>query len=122
MRKFKLFFYSLLFAYLATSVYFGLYIEYMFKQFGMFTFLKFLRHWVAVGLLVILLEWIIENIHIFQIRKRNKKLTKEVSDLKAELYDLQKKALQEKEKPEAISKTTASKPEENKTDNDPTKE
>ena len=90
MRKFKIVYYIIYAAYIGTSVYFALDIEAMFKQFGMFSFLKFLQYWAALGMFLLVFEWIVENIHLFQIRRRNKKLEKEIMTLKSELYELQK--------------------------------
>lgn len=97
MRKFKTFFYIIYFGYILTSIYFAMYTEVMFKQFGMFSFLKFLQYWAALGMLLLLVEWLVENIHLFRLRRKNKKLEKEVMALKSELYELQKKAMSENE-------------------------
>ena len=93
MKKFKVVFYIIFFGFILASVYFAVYTDEMFKQFGMFSFLKFLKYWGALGLLILLVEWIVENIHLFQLRRRNKKLGKEVMALKSELYEVQKKVI-----------------------------
>jgi hypothetical protein len=59
----------------------------MFKQFGMFGFLQFLKYWIVFGMLLMLSEWIIENIHIMQLRRNTKKQDAEILKLKAELYN-----------------------------------
>ncbi|MEQ8712442.1 MAG: hypothetical protein RIC80_05470 [Cyclobacteriaceae bacterium] len=93
MRKFKIVFYIIYFGFIVTSVYFAMNTDAMFKQFGMFSFLKFLQYWGAFGMLLLLFEWIVENIHLFQVRRKNKKLEKEVMSLKSELYEMQKKVM-----------------------------
>ncbi len=93
MRKFKIVFYIIYFGFIVTSVYFAMNTDEMFKQFGMFSFLKFLQYWGAFGMLLLLVEWIVENIHLFQVRRKNKKLEKEVMSLKSELYEMQKKVM-----------------------------
>ena len=97
MRKFKIVFYIIYFGFILASIYFAMYTEAMFKQFGMFSFLKFLQYWGAFGMLLLLLEWIVENIHLFQVRRKNKKLEKEVMSLKSELYEMQKKVISSNE-------------------------
>ncbi|GEM_PF-5816059 len=106
MRKFKTFYYIIYFGYIGTSVYFGLYTETMFKQFGMFSFLKFLQYWAAAGMLLLIFEWILENIHLFQLRRRNKRLEKEVMSLKSELYEIQKDKIASGTTPEALPPET----------------
>ncbi len=93
MRKFKIVFYIIYFGFIVTSVYFAMNTDAMFKQFGMFSFLKFLQYWGAFGMLLLLFEWIVENIHLYQVRRKNKKLEKEVMSLKSELYEMQKKVM-----------------------------
>lgn len=93
MRKFKIFFYIIYFGFIITSIYFAMYTDEMFKQFGMFSFLKFLQYWGAFGMLLLLTIWLVENIHLFQLRRKNKKLEKEVMSLKSELYEMQKKVM-----------------------------
>ena len=108
MRKFKIIFYIVYFGFILTSIYFAMYTEVMFKQFGMFRFLKFLQYWAAFGMLLMLAEWLVENIHLFQIRRKNKKLEKEVMSLKSELYGMQKKVISDNE--QALSANTATVP------------
>lgn len=93
MRKFKIFFYIIYFGFIITSIYFAMYTDEMFKQFGMFSFLKFLQYWGAFGMLLLLTIWLVENIHLFQLHRKNKKLEKEVMSLKSELYEMQKKVM-----------------------------
>lgn len=93
MRKFKIVFYIIYFGFIVTSIYFAMNTDAMFKQFGMFSFLKFLQYWGAFGMLLLLVEWVVENIHLFQVRRKNKKLEKEVMSLKSELYEMQKKVI-----------------------------
>jgi hypothetical protein len=102
MRKFKIFFYIIYFGFILASIYFAMYTEQMFKQFGMFSFLKFLQYWGAFGMLLLLVEWAVENIHLFQLRRKNKKLEKEVMSLKSELYEMQKKVISTNEPVSAI--------------------
>jgi hypothetical protein len=59
----------------------------MFKQFGMFGFLQFLKYWIVFGMILMLGEWIVENIHIMQLRRNTKKQDAEILRLKAELYN-----------------------------------
>lgn len=106
MRKFKIIFYIIYFGFIFTSVYFAVYTEEMFKQFGMFSFLKFLQYWGAFGMLLLLVEWLVENIHLFQLRRRNKKLEKEVMALKSELYEMQKKVMTSNELSPAIESSS----------------
>lgn len=87
MRKVKLIFYVFYFGYFFVSIYFALYIDAMFKQFGMFPFLRFLKFWIITGMALLLIEWLIENIHIYQLRRNNKKQEAEITKLKAQLYD-----------------------------------
>lgn len=106
MRKFKIVFYIIYFGFIVTSIYFAMNTDAMFKQFGMFSFLKFLQYWGAFGMLLLLLEWVVENIHLFQIRRRNKKLEKEVMSLKSELYEMQKKVISTNE-PAPVQETAS---------------
>jgi hypothetical protein len=87
MRKAKIIFYILYFTFFVISIYFALSTNEMFKQFGMFGFLRFLKYWIVFGMLLMLGEWIIENIHIMQMRRNTKKQDAEILNLKAELYN-----------------------------------
>ena len=91
MRKFKIVYYIIYASYIGTSVYFALDIEAMFKQFGMLSFLNFLKYWGAFGLLLLIVEWSVENIHLLKLRRKNKRLETEVVALKSEMYELNKK-------------------------------
>lgn len=87
MRKAKIIFYVFYFTFFVISIYFALNTNDMFKQFGMFGFLRFLKYWTVFGMLLMLSEWIIENIHIMQMRRNSKKQEAEIINLKAELYN-----------------------------------
>ena len=65
MKRYKLGFYAIIIAYFSTSVYFGVNINDMFRQFGIGDFLKFLTNWAITGLILLFVEMAIENIHIF---------------------------------------------------------
>lgn len=106
MRKFKIVYYIIYASYIGTSVYFALDIEAMFKQFGMFSFLKFLQYWAAFGMFLLVFEWMLENIHLFQLRRKNKKLEKQIMSLKSELYELQKDKMPVNQAPKSLQPET----------------
>lgn len=87
MKKAKIIFYIFYFTFFAISIYFAFNTNDMFKQFGMFGFLRFLKYWIVFGMLLMLSEWVIENIHIMQLHRNSKKQDGEIIRLKAELYN-----------------------------------
>ena len=91
MKRYKLVFYAIIVVYFSTSVYFGLNINDMFGRFGMFKFLRFLTNWAITGLLLLLVEFAIENIHIFSLNRSIAKAEREILKLKAENYELSKR-------------------------------
>lgn len=65
--------------------------------------LRFVLKLGAFGLALFLIEFIIENIHIFTLNKKVKALETEVVDLKSKLYDQTETLANEIKKPEPIN-------------------
>ena len=69
----------------------------------MFRFLRFLTNWAITGLILLLVEFAIENIHIFSLSRTILKRNKEILRLEAENYELKK--LFEEAQPEQEKKS-----------------
>lgn len=82
MKRYKLIFYVIIVIYFSTSVYFGFNLDKMFSKFGMFSFFNFLKNWAITGLILLLVEFAIENIHIFSLNRTIAKLERENSKLR----------------------------------------
>lgn len=85
MKRYKLIFYVIIVIYFSTSVYFGFNLDKMFSKFGMFSFFTFLKNWAITGLILLLVEFAIENIHIFSLNRAITKLSRDNAKLKREL-------------------------------------
>lgn len=92
MKKFKIIFYSVFFLYFICSLYFAFSTEAMYDRFGMLKFLDFLQYWAIFGLLLYLAEWVVENLHISQLRNKNAALEKEVARIKSRLFDIEEES------------------------------
>ena len=77
------------FLYFICSLYFAFSTDALYEKFGMLKFLDFLQYWVMFGLLLYLAEWVVENVHISQLRSKNAALEKEVARIKSRLYDIE---------------------------------
>jgi hypothetical protein len=87
MRKFKKIFYIILAIYLVATIVFIAYIDGMFDRFGIYNFINFLQVWVIIGLILLVSEVIVENLHERRLQHKIKVLEDEVSRTKIKFYD-----------------------------------
>lgn len=70
----KIVLYVIYFIYIITSIYLALDFNNLIARFGIFTFFIFLKKWALGGMILILLVLPVENIHIYNLKKRIKEL------------------------------------------------
>lgn len=82
MRVVKIVLYVIYFIYIITSIYLSLNFNNLIAQFGIFTFFIFLKKWATGGIILLALAWVIENIHIYYLKKKIKELEKSATDVR----------------------------------------
>jgi hypothetical protein len=100
MKKFKKVFYPLYFVFLAVQVFMLIYVTYYPDQmFGFYLrninrIIGMLQSYLIFGFLVLVIEWVSENLHIKILKNKIKDLENENNALKARYYDEEEKKKQ----------------------------
>ena len=96
MKKIKLILYILIAIYLAITVLLVINQDMVLDRFniGIIQTINYLTTWLAFGMVLFLLEVIVENIHITRLKRKLSRIEKDNLNLKAKLFD------QEEEKKE----------------------
>lgn len=87
MKKFKSILYVILAIYLVATIIFITSIDAMFDRFGIYSFINFLQVWVIIGLVLLVTEVIVENLHIRSLQHKIKVLDNELTKTKIKFYD-----------------------------------
>ena len=66
--------YIIYFIYIITSIYLAINFNKLIPKFGIFTFFIFLKKWAIGGIILLSITWIIENIHIYVLKRRIREL------------------------------------------------
>lgn len=71
-RIIKIILYIFLFSYLIASIYISFTYNTLVIRIGIFTFFIFLKKWAILGLVILFLSWLIENLHIQILKNKIK--------------------------------------------------
>jgi hypothetical protein len=90
MRQYKKIFYIIYFVFIGLTIVFAFFQEFLVNNLG-FSFnqiiFTLLPIWAVVGILLMLAEWSLENVHIRRLKNRIRELEKSNTSLKAKLFD-----------------------------------
>gem|GEM_PF-2565623 len=70
----KVILYIVLFSYLIGSIYISFTYDDLVIKIGIFTFFLFIKKWVTAGLFIMVFLWMIENLHIYQLKSKIEEL------------------------------------------------
>lgn len=93
MKKLKIIFNGLYFAYLFISVLMFVFKANLYQQMDLEFLLRFLNFWLALGLFFFIAVWAIQTVHIRLLRKDTEELEDELYQVKSKLYDASRPVL-----------------------------
>ncbi len=90
MKKIRVTLYIIFLVYMAITLYMGLNVDQMISRFGLLSFFRLFQNWLTYGNLFFILLLIIENIHIYYLKRKIKNLDEDRNDLILTLNDLRR--------------------------------
>ncbi len=90
MKKTRIVLYVLFLIYVGCTIYMGVNVDKMVKQFGLMKFFSFFRQWFIYGNLFFIVLLITENVHIWILKQRKNYLEDERRDLIIRVNDLRR--------------------------------
>ena len=90
MKKLRIVLYIIFMTYMAITLYMGLNVDKMISQFGLLSFFSLFQKWLAYGNLFFVVLLIVENVHIWFLKRRVSYAESERDDLIIRVNDLRK--------------------------------
>lgn len=87
MKKLKIIFHVLYFAYLFISVLMFIFKQNLYQQMDLQFLFRFLNFWLALGLFFFIAVWVVQALHIRLLNKDKEELEDQLYQLKSKLYD-----------------------------------